>query len=158
MTVAFSDSVLISSVSTSDFTIDGNPATGFKAIDGHDVSFSFPTTANGVHNVSISGLTSIHGTVLTPDNFSFTTDDVPPVVVSSSIANGAVLAPGNVTEVITFSKPIQPSSVSTADIFLLGEIRDVSYTPTISFDFDLADTVLTLSYSNLPTDAYKFTL
>ena len=109
-----------------------------------------------MHNVSISGLTSIHGTVLTPDNFSFTTDDVPPVVVSSSIANGAVLAPGNVTEVITFSKPIQPSSVSKADISLLGEIRDVSYTPTISFDS--TDTVLTLSYSNLPTDAYQFTL
>ena len=156
MTVAFSDSVLISSVSTSDFTIDGNPATGFTAIDSHDVSFSFPTTANGVHNVSISGLTSIHGTVLTPDNFSFTTDDVPPVVVSSSIANGAVLAPGNVTEVITFSKPIQPSSVSTTDISLLGEIRDVTYTPSISFDS--TDTVLTLSYSNLPTDAYQFTL
>ena len=119
MTVTFSDSVLISSVSTSDFTIDGNNATGFTAIDSHDVSFSFPTTANGVHNVSISGLTSIHGTVLTPDNFTFTTDDVPPVVVSSSIANGAVLAPGNVTEVITFSKPIQPSSVSTSDISLL---------------------------------------
>jgi Bacterial pre-peptidase C-terminal domain len=67
-----------------------------------------------------------------------------------------VLAPGNVTEVITFSKPIQPSSVSTSDISLLGEIRGDDYTPTISFD--PTDTILTVNYTNLPTDAYQFTL
>ena len=49
--------------------------------------------------------------MVTTDSFSFETDDVVPVVVSSSIADGAVLAPGNITEVVTFSKPIQPSSV-----------------------------------------------
>ena len=42
-------------------------------------SFTFPTTSDGVHNVAISGLVDIHGVTLTPDNFSFTTDTVPPV-------------------------------------------------------------------------------
>jgi len=156
MTVSVSSSIYLSSVSPSDFTIDGNPATGVTVLDGQDLSFTFPTTADGVHNVSISGLTNLQGTALTPDSFSFETDDVPPVVVSSSIADGAVLAPGNVTEVITFSKPIQPSSVSTSDISLLGEIRGISYTPT--FSFDPTDTILTVNYANLPTDAYQFTL
>ncbi len=156
MTVSLSGSIDLPSVSTSDFTIDGNNATGVTVLDGQDLSFTFPTTADGVHNVSISGLTNLQGTALTPDSFSFATDDVPPVVVSSSITDGAVLSPGNVTEVITFSKPIQPSSVSTSDISLLGEIRGVSYTPT--FSLDPTDTILTVNYANLPTDAYQFTL
>ena len=156
MTVTLNDSILLSSVSDSDFTIDGQNASGFTLIDDHDVSFTFPTTADGLHNVSISGLVNIHGTTMVPDSFTFKTDDVPPVVVSSSIPNGAVLAPGNITEVVTFSKPIQPSSVTTSDIELQGEIRDISYTPT--FSFDPTDTILTINYSNLPSDAYQFTL
>ena len=156
MDVSLSDSLYLPSVSTSDFTIDGVNATGVTVLDDHDLSFTFPTTANGIHIVSIGGLVDIHGTTLTPDNFSFATDDVPPVVVSSSIANGAVLAPGNITEVITFSKPIQPASVTTSDIELFGEVRGVFYTPT--FSFDATSTILTINYSNLPSDAYQFTL
>jgi hypothetical protein len=157
MTVSLSSSVLLSSVSTSDFTIDGNNATGVTVIDDHTVEFAFPTIADGVHSVSISGLISIQGASLAPDSFTFTTDDVPPAVVSSSIANGAVLPPGTVTEVVTFSKPIQPSSVGASDIALYGEIRGLSYTPA-SINFDPTDTILTITYSNVPTDAYQFTL
>ncbi len=121
------------------------------------MEFYFTTTSNGVHNVSISGLEDLQGTTLTPDNFSFQTDDVPPVVVSSSIADGAVLSPGPLTEVITFNEPIQPSSVSTSDILLYGEIRGIEYTPS-SISFDPTDTILTITYSSLPTDAYQFAL
>ena len=155
--VTFSSSVLLSSVSTSDFTIDGNDATSFTALTADELSFSFPTTANGIHNVSISGLDDTQGTLLTPYSYSFETDDVPPVVVSSSIANGAVLPPGNLTEVITFSKPIQTSSVSSSDILLDGEVRGIEYAPS-SFSFDPTDTILTINYTDLPTDAYQFTL
>ena len=119
--------------------------------------FTFPTTSNGIHNVSISGVEDLQGTVVTPDNFTFETDDVPPVVVSSSIADGAVLSPGPLTEVITFSKPIQPSSANDSDILLFGEVRGIEYTPS-SISFDPTDTILTITYSNLPVDAYQFTL
>src|SRR5208283_5985920 len=67
MDVQFSDSVLLTSLSDSDFTIDGNPATSFTVNAANDVSFNFATTTNGVHNVSISGVTDIHGVTLTPD-------------------------------------------------------------------------------------------
>ena len=100
-------------MSDSDFMIDGNDATGVNVVDGNTLTFSFPTTSDGVHNVSISGLENLQGIVVAPDNFTFQTDDVAPVVVSSSIADGSVLSPGPLTEVITFNKPIQPSSVST---------------------------------------------
>ena len=113
MNVTFSSSVLLSSVSPSDFTIDGNDATGVTARQRRHLSFSSRRPSNGIHNVSISGIEDLQGTVLTPDNFTFETDDVPPVVVSSSIADGAVLPPGPLTEVMTFNEPIQPSRSST---------------------------------------------
>ena len=122
MTVSLSSSVLLSSVSTSDFTIDGNDATGVTVLNGNTVSFSFPTTANGIHNVSISGLENLQGVAMAADNFTFQTDDVAPTVVSSSIADGSVLSPGPLTEVITFSKPIQPVSVNTSDISLVRRV------------------------------------
>ncbi len=120
-------------------------------------SSRFPTTSNGIHNVTISGVEDLQGTVLTTDSFTFETDDVPPVVVSSSIADGAVLSPGPLTEVITFSKPIQPSSANDSDILLYGEVRGVEYTPT-SISFDPTDTIMTITYASLPSDAYQFTL
>ena len=121
------------------------------------VVFTFPTTSNGIHNVTISGVEDLQGTVAPTDSFSFETDDVPPVVVSSSIADGAVLSPGPLTEVITFNKPIQPSSANDSDILLYGEVRGVEYTPS-SISFDPTDTILTITYANLPSDAYQFTL
>ncbi len=156
MTVSVSESINLASISTSDFAIDGSNATSATVLDSHDLSFTFPTTADGVHNVSISGLVDIHGTALTPDTFTFATDDVPPVVVSTSIQDGAVLSPGNLTEVVTFSKPISPASVGAFDVFLEGLVRGVSYSPTLSFD--PTDTILTVNYSNLPSDLYQFTL
>ncbi len=157
MTVSFNSNVLFSSANTSDFMIDGNDATGVTASSGNSVTFSFPTTSNGVHSVSISGLESLQGVPMSPDSFTFETDDVAPVVVSSSIADGSVLPPGALTEVITFNEPIQPSSVSASDISLVGEVRGINYTPS-SISFDPTDTILTIDYTNLPTDAYQFTL
>ncbi len=157
MTVSFSSGVLLSSVTTSDFVIDGNDATGVTAQNGDTLSFSFPSTSDGIYNVSISGLESVQGVRMATDNFTFQTDDVAPVVVSSSIADGSVLSPGPLTEVITFDKPIQPSSVSSADISLYGEIRGTGYTRS-SISFDPTDTILTIDYANVPADAYKFTL
>ena len=157
MDVSFSSSVLLASINDSDFTIDGNEATGFKLDNATTVTFTFPTTSDGIHNVSISGVENLQGTVVVPDNFTFETDDVPPVVVSSSIPDGAVLSPGPLTEVITFSKPIQPSSANDSDIILFGEVRGIEYTPS-SISFDPTDTILTITYSNIPVDAYEFVL
>jgi protocatechuate 3,4-dioxygenase beta subunit/glutamine cyclotransferase len=157
MDVTFSSSVLVSSVNTSDFTIDGSNATGAFMLNNNTVEFTFPTTSNGTHNVSISGIQDLQGTTVAPDNFSFQTDDVPPVVVSSSIADGANLPPGPLTEVITFSKAIQPSSANPSDVLLYGFVRGIEYPPS-SISFDSTDTVMTVTYNNVPKDAYEFIL
>ena len=157
MTVTVSSPVLFSSLIPSDFVIDGNDATGATLVNPDTVIVTFPTTSNGIHNVTISGAEDLQGTVLTTYSFTFETDDVPPVVVSSSIADGAVLSPGALTEVITFSKPIQPASANDSDILLQGEIRGVEYTPS-SISFDPTDTIMTITYASLPSDAYQFEL
>ena len=157
MDVQFSDTVLATSLSTSDFTIDGGSATGFSVNASNDVTFYFAATSNGTHNVSISGVMDIHGTTLTTDNVSFATNDVAPVVVSSSISNGDVLSPGTITEVVKFNEPVDPASVGTFDISLLGIGRGIFYTPA-SITPDGTDTVYTIVYNNIPTDAYQFTL
>ena len=61
---------------------------------------------------------------LTPDNFSFKTDDVPPFVVSSSIADGEVLLPpGDRHRGRDLQRADEHVSVSTSDIDLFGEFR-----------------------------------
>lgn len=157
MDVHFSDNVLLSSLSDSDFTIDGNAATAFIVNSGNDVTFAFAATTNGVHSVSIDGVVDVHGTALTPDNFTFATDDVAPYVVSSSIAGGAVFSPGDITEVVTFSKSINPASANAGDLALYGFSRSASYAPA-SFSFDPTDTILTVNYTNISTDLYQFAL
>ena len=66
-------------ISPSDFTIDGNAATGFTVVNNDTSTSRFPTTANGVHNVSISGVVDIQGVTRDARQLLFTTDDVPPV-------------------------------------------------------------------------------
>ena len=58
-TCSSASTVLVSSLSTSDFMIDGSPATGFTVNGANDVTFYFATTTNGVHNVSISGVVDL---------------------------------------------------------------------------------------------------
>ena len=45
----------------------------------------------------------------------------------------------------------------TSDISLFGEVRGIEYTPS-SISFDPTDTIMTITYSSLPSDAYQFEL
>jgi methionine-rich copper-binding protein CopC len=160
MTVKVSDSTLLTSVVPADLTIDGQSATSVTAVDNHTFVFTLPPLQGGdpsVHSVSISGLVDIHGVSLTPDNFTFATDTVPPSIVSSSLANGSVFspAPQNVTEVVTFSESMNTSLTPSIDLF--GEFRGIHYSAA-SFSWDATGTVLTINYANLPSDAYQFNL
>jgi protocatechuate 3,4-dioxygenase beta subunit/methionine-rich copper-binding protein CopC len=155
MTVVVSDSILLSSVSPSDLTVDGQDATGVTVIDDHTLSFALPALADGTHSVSIGGLLDLQGVPLTPDSFSFAVDTSAPYIVSSSIVDGDTFgpAPQDITEVLTFSEPMNTSISPSID--LLGEIRGKDYKPS-SASWDPTGTVLTIVYANLPSDAYQF--
>jgi hypothetical protein len=109
--------------------------------------------------VTIAGVVDIHGVTLTPDNFSFTTDTVPPFIVSSSLFDGEVFspAPQNISEVVTFSEPMNTAFTTASAFDLYGTLRNIHYAAA-SFTWDGTGTVLTIDYNNLPSDAYQFNL
>ena len=81
-----------------------------------------------------------------------------PIVVSSSI-DGQVFspAPANVTEVVTFSQPMNTSFTTSSSFELMGNYRNVQYAAA-SFSWDPTGTILTINYANLPDDTYTLTL
>jgi methionine-rich copper-binding protein CopC len=159
ITVAFSDSILLTSLSTSNLTIDGQNATSYTLVDNQDVIYYLPAITDGTHSVSISGVTEVHGVALTPDNFSFITDTDQPFIVSTSITDGSVFTGAQtITEVVTFDEQMNTSLTPTIDLF--GEIRNIYYSGATSWGTDgvSPNDQLTITYSNLPTDAYQFNL
>jgi methionine-rich copper-binding protein CopC/protocatechuate 3,4-dioxygenase beta subunit len=156
ITVSFNDSILLTSLSTSNLTIDGLNATSYTVVDNQDVIYYLPAISDRTHNVSISGVTDVHGVSLTPDNFSFITDTDQPYIVSSSLQDGSVFtgAPQTIQEVVTFDEAMNTSLTPSIDLF--GEARGVHYNAATSWDS--TGTILTITYSNLPTDAYQFNL
>jgi hypothetical protein len=82
---------------------------------------------------------------------------IPPFVVSSSIAEGAVVPPGPLFEVVTFSEPMDTAAVTTSSFDLHGILDAVDYAPAF-FSWDPTATILTISYSALPVDDYTETL
>ena len=81
-----------------------------------------------------------------------------PTIVSSSV-DGQVFspAPANVTEVVTFSQPMDTAFTTASSFDLHGNFRNVHYAAA-SFSWDPTGTMLTINYDNLPDDTYTLTL
>src|SRR5262249_15793281 len=81
------------------------------------------------------------------------------VIVSSQIQDGDVFspAPQDVTEVVTFSEPMNVAAFDPAALDLFGQFRNVHYAASAT-TWDPTGTVLTIQYNNLPSDAYQFNL
>ena len=111
-------------------TIDGNAATGVTVVDNHTLSFSLPDDSPTASTASRSAAWSTSTAWRSrPTTSRFTTDTVPPYIVSSSLADGTRLLAraANVTEVVTFSEPMNTSLTPSIDLF--GEIRGIDYAP-----------------------------
>jgi hypothetical protein len=162
VTVDFNDSILLTSLSASDLTVDGTPATGFTINNPHEVTWSFPALPGGdevPHTLAIAGgvLSDIQGTPISTFSETIFIDTIPPLVVGTSIEEGNVLANGNLTYNVTFSEQMLTSVTTSSSFDLHGNFRSVDYTPT-SFSWNAAGKVLNINYANLPDDGYKLTL
>ena len=63
------------------------------------------------------------GQTLTPYSYTFYTTNVPPTVVSSSVNNQVFSpAPANVTEVVTFSQPMDTSFTTASSLRLARQL------------------------------------
>ena len=167
--VTFNDPVLGTSLTPGELEVNGVAATAVTLVNGNTVDWSIPASAfpTGIDlpNVVTIGadasgdqVTDVSGQTLVPYSYTFFTTNVAPTVVSSSI-DGQVFspAPADVTEVVTFSQPMDTSFTTSSSFSLEGNFLNVSYAAA-SFSWDPTGTILTITYDNLPNDTYTLTL
>jgi len=159
VTLTFNDPILLSSLQASDLIIDSTPLSSFTVVDSKTIAFNLPALANGMHALAIASgsVLDLQQTPVQPFSESFTLDVNPPRVISSSIQENDVRAPGALTYTVGFNKPMNKTNLDATDFSLLGVFKNVSYAAS-SFAYDTAGTTLTLSYTGLPEDAYTLTL
>jgi hypothetical protein len=162
-TASFNQKINVGSVNASEFTINGVNANSVTVSPGDtQVTFFFspaavPSGDRVANTVDISGVQDVMGATMVPFTPTIITDSVPPGVVASSIANGAIVATGPLTEVITFSEPMNTAFTTAASFNLHGFNHAADYGPN-SFSWDATGTILTTNYLGLPVDNYTETL
>ena len=77
--------------------------------------------------------------------------------MASSIGSGDVLAPGDLTYVVTFSEPLAVAELGVEDVTLAESITGTSY-PAISLDYTEGSTVATIAFGAVPEGNYTLTL
>ena len=104
-------------------------------------------------------ISDISGQTLIPYSYTIFTTNVAPTIISSSIANGDVFspAPANITEVVTFSQPMDTTFTTGASFDLQGQYRNQEIAAA-SFSWDPTGTILTINFANVPDDDYTLTL
>src|SRR5262249_10626051 len=136
---------------TVDWTIDPASIPAGNRVLNTAVITADPGTGQRVEDVS--------GAMLADFTSTFTTDSVAPTVFSSSVQNGDIFSPApyDLTEVVTFSEPMDTGFTTAASFDLFGIVRNTHYAAA-SFGWDNTGTVLTINYTGLPEDAYTLTL
>ncbi len=157
-TFEFSDPILATSLSASDFTFNGIPA---KAIalqpNGTQVLVTLPDLPDGacVVQVAAGAITGmrLNGVAAFTSTVGITIGG--PRVVYSSVQRSDVLAAGPQTFVFRFSGKLSASSISPTSVLLTG-LTTGSFTPTLTYNAS-AD-VLIASFANLPVDTFVLTM
>jgi hypothetical protein len=168
ITVTFSASLYSpSTVSPTSLTISGmtsgtETATAVTVVNDHTLIYTlpqdFPASDDSPHTITVSGLTDISGGTLVTYTENITVDNLVPTVVSVVPVEGAVLNDGStVAYVVTFSEDMNPSATNTSSFDLHGDLRGVDYA-SASDVWSAGNTVLTITYNNLPDDQYTMTL
>ncbi|WP_145266344.1 S8 family serine peptidase [Tautonia plasticadhaerens] len=158
-TIDFNDNVLLSSVSPADLLVNGVAAVGVEVVDGNTLVFTSDVEfQDGEVTLSIpaGAITDTQGSPLSAFSSTFTIDRTPPRILSSSLAQGQILEPGDLTVTVTFDEPMNTAGIDASDTALFGLYRGNSFLPALSFD--PTGTILTLEYSGLPDDAYTLQL
>lgn len=130
-------------------------ASGASLADGRNESINYAPLVAGNYRIRVTGEGNTTGEYFF--SLPIAVDTTAPRVTATSLANGAIVAPGALTYSVTFNEPMNVGILDSADYVLHGVFRNTDYTAA-SASFNAAGTVLTLSYSNLPDDQYKLTL
>ncbi|UUZ69432.1 Ig-like domain-containing protein [Polaromonas sp. P2-4] len=155
----FSDSVLLSSVSTAALSVNGQIPPAFTIIDGKTIAFDLTglNQGEGSYHVQLSGLYDIHGNALAPYNLSFNYDLQPPVVSAISIAPDAVLPEQPLDLLVTFSEALDPSFLNSANVVLVNTQTGVQVAVS-SFTYDAVTRQLRVLFPVLSEAPYRLSL
>ncbi len=159
--VVFDRPLLASSIDAGDLLINGQPAAGVTLFDDRTLDFSIATLNAGsqIYDVAIpaGAISALDGADSAAFATTFSFDDAPPTVVSTSVGEGQVLPPGNVEITIEFSEPLNAAVLNSADVALVNLSTGASF-GTTSFHLDESGQILTLDYASLSEGGYELRL
>src|SRR5262249_36029961 len=141
--------------------INGVPAVAVTLVSANTVDWTIAPGAipdgNRVLNTAVISadpstgqlITDVSGSQLADFTSTFTTDNVPPSVIDSSVHDGDVFSPEpyDLTEVVTFSEPMDTAFTTASSFDLLGIYRSVHYAAA-SFSWSADGTQLTINYTD----------
>jgi methionine-rich copper-binding protein CopC len=161
LTVVLNDLVDPLSVDVADLVIgDGSQLASGVAVqpDGATLVFQLPALVAGSYTVSLAAgaLTDDEGQPLEAFSSGFEIDVTPPAITSSSLTAGSILSAGELAYTVTFSEPLNEGVLDASDIHLAGQLFGVQ--AASNFEYDADTFTLTVTYANLPEDAYALTL
>ncbi len=159
--ITFNQPLLLTSVSAGDLTVNGVQAAGVAVIDGDTLRFdvSNSVSSDGVYTVVI-GADAIQSLSGASSEFFLSTFDADangPVVVASSIADGAVVAPGTISYQVTLNEPINSLNLGVEDLFLTSLSGGGDINPT-SLLLSGSGTVVTATFQDVVEGDYRLTL
>lgn len=164
--VRFSENILLNSIEASDLQIvrpDGVEITpsGFTAIDGQTIDFVWPSDIpqDGIYTLRMpeGALLATSGASLAAFATTLTLDTTPPVVVSTSLAEGQVIDTGPLTVEFVFSEPIATSGLGPEDVTLVETVSGTTLNPVV-VTFDKNTRTLTAVFDNIPEGDLTLTL
>jgi len=138
--ITYNDSINpVSALSALSVSTSGLNMPGTTSVNGGVVTFTpqSPYPQNALVSISLYGLTDLAGNFATQSSSSFRTiaavDSTPPVVTSVTPADAAGGQSPNITVVLTFSKALNPNTITSSTFALLnGATRmnsSVSWSP-----------------------------
>jgi hypothetical protein len=157
-TINFNDLVDMRTVSASDVRFNDVAAVAYTVIDGDSISFTLPTPADGVYNVSIvaGAISDTQGTQIDAFASSFTLELLGPRVVFSNVQEGDLRSTAATHSVVfEFDKGLYSSVLDATDFTLVGA---TSGTHVGTITYTAATRRVTLGFGNLPEDSYTLTL
>jgi hypothetical protein len=146
ITATFSKPVQVSTIAFTLRDSSGNPVAASLTYNAStSVATLTPSAALAAmttYTASVSGAQDTSGQTMTPVSWSFTTaapDTTPPTVTTTTPASGAAEASFGTTVTATFSKPVQPSTVT----FVLKDSSGNTVASTLSYNVSTNTATLT---------------
>ena len=131
----------------------------FGIIELTSLPTGFALANEGLNTFTVVGgsINDIQATAVTAYVGTFILDTTPPVVTAVTPTQGAVIGQSDVTVTVAFSESMETDLVNSYYVPLSGQISGFDYYPSgLSWNEDA--TVLTLTYGELPEDAYTLRL